>query len=104
MTSFSFVGLRRVWFALSGAMIVGSLIALATLGLKFGVDFTGGSLIELSFASSRPANPAIVESLAHAGFEGAVVQPAGDAAAIIRLRSLSEEEHQKALGALRTSF
>ncbi len=38
-----FIGKKRIWFALSGIVIVISVFSLATSGLKQGIDFTGGS-------------------------------------------------------------
>lgn len=102
--AFSFIRTRRAWFGLSGILIAASVASLALFGLKFGTDFTGGSLIELQFALERPENAALVALFGEAGFPGAVVQPAGDNRAIVRLPSLSEEEHQGALGAVETAY
>jgi SecD/SecF fusion protein len=51
-TKLPIVQSRKVWFALSGALVVASLIALPVNGLKLGLDFTGGTLIELQFEES----------------------------------------------------
>ena len=40
---------RKVWFSLSSALIIASLIAIPMNGLKLGLDFTGGTLLELQF-------------------------------------------------------
>jgi hypothetical protein len=40
------VGRRRWWFALSGVLIVISIVGLFTPGLNLGIDFTGGALLE----------------------------------------------------------
>jgi preprotein translocase subunit SecF len=103
-TSFSFVGLRKVWFALSAVLIVGSILALAVFGLKFGVDFTGGSLLEVTFEGLAPATAEITSALANVGFADGAVQQTDNNGAIIRLASLTEEQHQQALEALETAF
>lgn len=50
---FAFMGTRKLWYALSALLILGSLVSLAVRGLNYGIDFTGGTAIELNF----PAEP-----------------------------------------------
>ncbi|KJG02435.1 protein translocase subunit SecF [Photobacterium angustum] len=65
-------------FIFSLIMIMGSIATISTKGLNWGLDFTGGTLIEVSF--KEPANlPLIRESLEKAGFGDAVVQNFGTA-------------------------
>ncbi|KJF93115.1 preprotein translocase subunit SecF [Photobacterium angustum] len=65
-------------FIFSLIMIIGSIATISTKGLNWGLDFTGGTLIEVSF--KEPANlPLIRESLEKAGFGDAVVQNFGTA-------------------------
>jgi preprotein translocase subunit SecF len=42
-TSFDFVGRRRIWFAISAAIIVAGLISIAVQGLNLGIEFKGGT-------------------------------------------------------------
>jgi len=42
-TKFDFVGRRRLWFVLSGIIIVAGLVSLGTRGLNLGIDFKGGT-------------------------------------------------------------
>ncbi len=102
--TFSFVGMRKSWFILSAAMIGASIVALAVFGLKFGVDFTGGSLLEVKFAGTVPFTSEITGTLAEAGFSDVSAQVAGDHGMILRLASLSEEEHQRALGSILANY
>ncbi len=46
---FAFMGTRKMWYALSAFLILGSLVSLATRGLNYGIDFTGGTAVELNF-------------------------------------------------------
>ncbi len=95
---------RNIPFAISGALFITSLILVSTLGLKMGIDFTGGSLIEVAFTEERPVIQEVEESLAPLGLGQIKVQPAGEENMILRMRFISEEEHQGVLEALRTSF
>ncbi|MBE8191319.1 MAG: protein translocase subunit SecF [Alphaproteobacteria bacterium] len=47
-TNVQFVRLRFIAFVLSGVLLVGSVLASATQGLNFGIDFIGGTLVEVS--------------------------------------------------------
>lgn len=104
MKKFSFVGLRRWWFALSALSIVASFVALAVFGLQFSIDFKGGSLMELSFANAAPASADIASALTESGEQGVTVQSSSNNRAIVRLQSLSEEQHQVVLATLHTKF
>jgi preprotein translocase subunit SecF len=51
-TSFDFVGRRRRWYAISGAVIVIGLLALGVRGLNFSIDFKGGTVWEVQSTAS----------------------------------------------------
>jgi preprotein translocase subunit SecF len=86
-TNIDFLGQsrRRIALAISALMIAVSLASLATRGLDFGIDFTGGILLEVGY--EQPANlDSIRSSLADAGFEDAQVQRFGaDTDVLVRL-------------------
>ena len=102
--TFPFVKHRRIWFALSGILILASILSVALFGLKLGIDFVGGSLLEVRFAEAIPANNEIIRLLTDAGFEGLTVQPSEDRSVLIRSSSMDEEGHQRALATLRAAF
>ncbi|MDT8321596.1 MAG: protein translocase subunit SecF [Xanthomonadales bacterium] len=73
---------RKMTFVFSAILIIVSIGSLATRGLNFGLDFTGGMLIEVSY----PAAPEISQvrsKLADAGLNDAVVQTFGAATDIV---------------------
>jgi len=45
-TNIDFIGLRYISFVITAVMIIGSIALVATKGLNFGIDFTGGTVIE----------------------------------------------------------
>ena len=73
-----FMGKRRLAIILSGVLLAISLTALITKGLNFGIDFTGGTLIEAGYPESVELEP-IRTALAEAGFDNAQVQHFGSA-------------------------
>lgn len=77
-TSFRFMPLRRRWYAISGALLLASVLLLAVRGLNLGIDFTGGVVLELSFPEAVDLDQ-VRSALGAAGFEDAVVQSFGTA-------------------------
>ncbi|MBB6341567.1 preprotein translocase subunit SecF [Pseudomonas fluvialis] len=72
----NFMGIRHVAFAVTVVLTLISLGSLAIKGLNFGLDFTGGTLIELSY--QKPADQQQVKAqLVQAGYADAVVQSFG---------------------------
>ena len=72
----NFMGLRFIAFGLSAIMLLVSIGSLATQGLRLGLDFTGGTLVELHYASS-PNLEDVRDYLNTAGYEQFVVQNFG---------------------------
>ena len=83
------IGRRKYFYLLSLAIIVPGMIFLAMGGLKRGIDFTGGTQIEVKYA--RPATAAAVESaLSAANFKRSTIQMAeGGTVAIVTVPDIS---------------
>ncbi|GEN24128.1 protein-export membrane protein SecF [Halomonas cupida] len=81
-----FMGRRKLAFAFSALMIVASIVALVIQGLALGLDFTGGTLIEVQYATA-PTLDSVREALAQGGFNDVSVQTFGAAnEVLIRLQ------------------
>lgn len=91
---------RKIWLSISGALAGLALIALFAFGLNFGIDFTGGSLLEVRFLNERPAVNDIQSAVADLELGSLVVQPVDDKNVILRFKDTSEEKHQQALARL----
>ena len=81
-----FLGKRKLAMIFSGFLLVVSIVSLAVNGLKLGIDFTGGTLVEVGY--SQPADlQKIRKALADAGFGDASVQHFGTSKdVLIRLK------------------
>ena len=87
-----FMGPRRIAVGLSVVLLIVSLASLFTRQLEFGLDFTGGVLIEAGYEDAADLE-AIRGALTEGGFEGAVVQNFGSPSdVLIRLPPVSEEQ------------
>lgn len=91
---YNFMGLRKLATIFSLLLLLVSIGSLATRGLNLGLDFTGGSLVEIGYEKEANLND-IRRQLEGAGFDGAVVQTFGAPTDIlIRLGS----DHDPKLG------
>ncbi|TNF37669.1 MAG: protein translocase subunit SecF [Gammaproteobacteria bacterium] len=75
-THIDFMGKRKLAIIVSIVLSVLSVVSLATRGLNFGIDFTGGYLIEAGYTQPAELTP-IREALQKAGFQDAQVQHFG---------------------------
>jgi SecD/SecF fusion protein len=93
------MGKSKYWFALSGAVFLIMASGLVIRGLNFGLDFTGGRLIE--YSTQQPADLDEVRSeLASAGFPRAVVQETGEGNVSVRTAELTQDEAESVQSAV----
>ncbi|PIT86125.1 MAG: protein translocase subunit SecF [Candidatus Magasanikbacteria bacterium CG10_big_fil_rev_8_21_14_0_10_43_6] len=95
---------RNIPFIISSVLFVVSVFLLAFVGLKPGIDFTGGTLMEVRFTEERPSLEAVQAAIDTLDLGGVQIQPTNEDAYLFKLRFLSEEEHQMVLIALRDTF
>lgn len=81
-TELDFMGKRRMALVLSVVLVIISIASLTVRQLNFGLDFTGGTLIEVSYPDA-PELTGVRDQLASAGFGDAVVQTFGGARDIV---------------------
>ncbi len=95
---------RKIWFTFSGTLVVASIILFIFVGLKPGIDFTGGSLMELEFFIPRPDSQQINDALAPLGLNNITVQPVGDKEMVLRFKDTDEKTHQEIIQTLKEKF
>jgi preprotein translocase subunit SecF len=92
-----FMKLKKACLVFSTLLIIASIASLAIKGLNYGLDFTGGTLIELDYAETASL-PEIRETLNQSGYDGAVVQHFGeDTDVLIRIQSDDPKLGEKVL-------
>ncbi|MFO8024525.1 protein translocase subunit SecF [Thiohalophilus sp.] len=90
-TRYNFVDKRRYALILSVTLLIIAIGSLATRGLNFGLDFTGGTLLEAGYSESKELGQ-IRQALEDAGFDSAVVQHFGSSRdVVIRLAPQAEQ-------------
>lgn len=107
---------RKIFYLISIILVVASIISLFVWGLKLGIDFTGGSLLEVEFSASaeasadrqkdlssvvesdstkegRPSNEQIKNVLADSNLGEINMQPVGEKSVILRFKHIDEATH-----------
>jgi len=92
-----FVKYRKIYFAVSGILILASIAAIAAYGLKPGIDFTGGSILEMQYTGDRPSNQDIRNALSGLDLGSLTIQPTGDKGVIMRMQYIGEDTHNEIL-------
>lgn len=96
------VGKRKIYYTFSALLIGAGIFSILFWGLHFGIDFKGGSLIEVEFSQTRPEISAVKDGLAGLALGDIAVQPAGDKGFLLRSKDLDENAHQQILQALKS--
>ena len=91
---------RKIYFSVSAILILVSVFALVVWGLNLGIDFTGGSLLEIEYLQQRTSNQQIQESLAGLELGNINIQPTQESSVILRLKDIDEATHQSILDKL----
>jgi len=91
---------KKLWFSISSVLVVSSLIAFFVWGLNLGIDFTGGSLLEVKFAQTKTVGQ-INEALTGLDLKGLTVQPTDQNGVVLRFQNTEETKHQEVLTKLR---
>lgn len=94
-----FLKYKRIYYIFSGLLVIGSLIVILNFGLKFGIDFTGGSILEIDF-EQRPENSVIIEKIKDLNLGEVTVQPIGDKGVVLKLKEINEGVHQQIISRL----
>lgn len=99
MTKFNIAGHSKVWFIISLLVIIPGIFCMFTKGFNFGIDFTGGTIIDLKF--DQPVTiQQVRSSLANFGYEGAQIQLSGAQSDVLEsndvmIRTTDMEEEQR---------
>lgn len=96
-----FLKYKKIYFIFSGILILASLFFLITFGLKPGIDFSGGSILEFEYEAERPSNQIIKDKLVDFDLGTISLQPTGPKGVILRMKDIDENSHQQILEKLR---
>ncbi len=84
---------RKIFYIISGILVIASIISLLIWGLKLGIDFTGGSFLEVEFQKERPANEQIKNALSDLNLGEINLQTVGGRGIILKFKHIDEPTH-----------
>ena len=96
----NFIGRRKITYFISGSLVGLSVVGLLLWGLNLGIDFTGGSLLEIGYSENPPSIQEIKDVLGKYNLGALKIQPAGDSGFILRFKNIDEKTHQEILAGL----
>lgn len=99
MRNFDIVGRRKIWYFLSLCVIIPGIISMFVKGFNFGIDFTGGTIIELRF-DDKVAITQVREVMKGYSLDNSMIQLSGDAsdakeARDVMIRTIDIEENDR---------
>lgn len=110
MPKFDIVGKRKIWYALSLLIIIPGLISMFIKGFNFGIDFTGGTIMELRF--DKPVAISSVRQVMHEyNLDNSTIQLSGSSSSateakdvMIRTVDLEENERKAIMASLKSKI
>ncbi|MFA5248804.1 MAG: protein translocase subunit SecF [Patescibacteria group bacterium] len=88
---------KKIWFSVAILLAAAAIFSLFAWNLKFGIDFTGGNLMELNFSENRPTVMEMQDKMSELNLGSLVVQPVGETGIIMRFQNSDAETHKKIL-------
>ena len=97
---------RKIFFIFTLVLVLFSVGSMIARGFNFGIDFTGGSILEVSYENARPDLDKVKEKLDSLAVAGGVplgvysLRPSGDMSYVLRTKEISNETKNKVFAAL----
>ncbi len=91
----SIIKRRSIWLWISGIMFITGIACLAVWQLKLGIDFTGGTLLQIAYSQERPPQERIAEHFEAVGIKEKEIKAFGEKNALIRFRTIDDATHAK---------
>ncbi len=102
MLKLDVIGKSKFWLSTSAILIIGSIICVVVYGLNFGIDFTGGTLMDVQFENDISLDD-LRGAYSDLGFN-ATIQESGEAGFVARLEHLTDDQHNEIISSLQEKF
>lgn len=106
MARFDIIGKRKIWYAISSVLIIASLFFMVTRGFNMGIDFTGGTIMDLRFEKAVNIND-VRAVLNEYNLSNSTIQLSGESSSstesenvMIRTVDLEEQERKEVMAGL----
>lgn len=84
---------KKIFLSISVVLIVLSIVSLSVFGLKIGIDFKGGAILEVVYEETRPEQDLLNQEIAKLNLGSVLLQPTGELGYILKSRDLVDDEH-----------
>lgn len=91
---------KKIFIIISIILVILSVISMFVFGLKLGIDFKGGAIMEISYDNIRPEQNTLYSNIESLGLGNVLIQPVGENGFILKTRDLTEVEHTSLLSKL----
>ncbi|ETB63565.1 TPA: protein translocase subunit SecF [Candidatus Nomurabacteria bacterium] len=91
---------KKIFVIISAVLIILSIFSISYFGINFGIDFRGGSLLEIKYEGIRPDQKSVEESIKSLSLGGAIIQPMGGDGYSIKMKDLTDGEKNLILESL----
>lgn len=91
---------RGLFFWITGLLLVGAIGAMTFWRLPLGIDFTGGSLMQVSYGTTHPVLSDVEKQITAVNVGAVSVRAQGDNAVSIRTRTMTPAEHDAVFAAI----
>jgi preprotein translocase subunit SecF len=91
---------KKIFITISAILVSLSIFSMFYFGLNFGIDFKGGSLLEVEYSLNRPESSIIEDSIKDTGIGSVLIQPMGEMGYSIKARDITDSEKKAVLEAL----
>jgi len=100
----NFIQKRKITYILSGIFVLGAWLCLIVFGLKPGMDFIGGSLLELKLNGAKIDDKLIEDIYKQYGYQSVLISPHGEDGLTVRSTDVSEENHQLIISQIKQNY
>jgi preprotein translocase subunit SecF len=101
---YNILGTRKIWFSFSILLVSASIVFISLGGLKLGIDFNGGTMMQIQFDSERPSTQDVKSKIQNFDLGDLVIQPVKDDDVLIRMKTVSNETREQILSTLRENY
>src|SRR3989344_118880 len=92
---------RKIFYFVSVALGSASILSIIIYGLNLGIDFKGGTLIEVKYSEEKPQLSDLSMGLEKLSLGGVLVRPTGEKGFLIRTKTLVEGERNIVVNAIK---
>ncbi len=90
---------KTFFISLSACFVAAAIASLIIFGLPLGIDFKGGSALELQYTGALPSTATVTNAVVKAGFANALVQPVGTNGYMIETQTLTDAQRSALISA-----